>query len=74
LSWYLRRANAKDKDLTPNPTFLGKTLVFKYDNYWEGRQFEEKEVTVYYVLADTEMILLTAIARYGKDFAARRRT
>jgi hypothetical protein len=26
----------------------GKVFVFPYNNYWEGKYYEEKEVTVYY--------------------------
>lgn len=47
---------------------LGKVLVFPYNDYWEGKYFEEKEVTVYYKIKDGRLIVLTAKARYGKDF------
>jgi hypothetical protein len=48
---------------------LGKTLAFPYNDYWEGKWFEEKEVTVYYLLREEGTVLFTAIARYGKGFA-----
>jgi hypothetical protein len=46
----------------------GKVAVFDYNEEWEGKFFEEKEVTVYYKFKGTQVILLTAKARYGKDF------
>ena len=46
----------------------GKVLVFPFNNYWGGRYYEEKEVTVFYRIKDEKMILLTVIARYGRDF------
>jgi len=36
---------------------------------WEGRHFDEKEVTVYYKLVDDKLVLLTVKARYGKRFS-----
>ena len=33
---------------------------------WEGKLFEEKEVSVYYKVINDTMVLLTAKARYGK--------
>jgi len=47
---------------------VGKVFVFPYNNYWMGSYFEEKEVTVYYRYKNEKIILLTARARYGKDF------
>jgi hypothetical protein len=47
---------------------FGKLFVFPYNSYWEGEYFEEKEVTVYYKYKNQKLILLTAKARYGKDF------
>lgn len=46
----------------------GKVAVFTYNAEWEGKFFEEKEVTVYYKYKGEKFILLTAKARYGKDF------
>jgi hypothetical protein len=42
--------------------------VFTYNAEWEGKFFEEKEVTVYYKYKGEQFILLTAKARYGKGF------
>lgn len=50
------------------PGVLGKVMVFAYHEKWEGRYYEEKEVTVYYKTADDHIILLTVKARYGNDF------
>ncbi|MBI3913522.1 MAG: hypothetical protein HY327_04955 [Chloroflexi bacterium] len=47
---------------------FGKSLVFSFRAEWEGRFYEEKEVTVYYKLKESRVILLTAKARYGKGF------
>jgi hypothetical protein len=46
----------------------GKVAVFTYNAEWEGNFFEEKEVTVYYKYKGEQFILLTAKARYGKNF------
>jgi len=35
---------------------------------WEGKSFEEKEVSVYYKFTNDTMVLLTAKARYGRSF------
>jgi hypothetical protein len=47
---------------------IGKVSVFPYNAEWEGKFFEEKEVTVYYKYKAEKLILLTAKARYGKKF------
>lgn len=47
---------------------IGKTFIFPYNNYWEDKFFDEKEVTVYYKIKEEKMVLLTAKARYGKNF------
>lgn len=47
---------------------IGKVFVFRYNNYWMQSCFAEKEVTVYYRYKNEKLILLTAKARYGKDF------
>jgi len=46
----------------------GKVAVFAYNEEWEGKYFEEKEVTVYYKYKGEQFILLTAKVRYGKNF------
>ena len=50
------------------PGSEGRTLVFTYDAVWERTHYEEKEVTVYFKLEDEQLVLLTTIARYGKNF------
>lgn len=47
---------------------IGKTFVFPYNNYWEDKFYDEKEVTVYYKMKEGKMVLLSAKARYGKNF------
>ena len=48
---------------------LGKVMVFTCDAKWEGRFYQEKEVTVYYRgRLDDALALLTVKARYGRDF------
>jgi hypothetical protein len=44
----------------------GKVFVFPYKAEWEGKFFEEKEVTVYYKYKAERLVLLTAKAKYGK--------
>jgi hypothetical protein len=46
----------------------GKVFVFPYNADWEGKRFEEKEVTVYYKFIGGKDVLLTVKARYGKSF------
>jgi hypothetical protein len=46
----------------------GKVNIFTYNGIWEGKFFEEKEVTVYYKYKGKQFVLLTAKARYGKNF------
>ena len=43
-------------------------LRSRNNNEWEGKYFEEKEVSVYYKMISQEVILLTVKARYGKNF------
>jgi hypothetical protein len=45
---------------------IGKIFIFPYNAEWEGKFFEEKEVTVYYKYKAERLILLSAKARYGK--------
>ena len=42
--------------------------MFLYNRIWEGKLFEEKEVSVYYRLVNNRVSLLTVKARYGKGF------
>lgn len=37
---------------------MGKVFIFPYDAEWEGKFFEEKEVTVYYKYKAERLILL----------------
>jgi hypothetical protein len=54
------------------PGTMGKLIVFPYKAEWEGQFYQEKEVTVYYKVADNgHIILLTVKARYGQDFPRR---
>jgi hypothetical protein len=53
------------------PGTLGKVLVLPGAAEWEGRFYDEKEVTVYYKVKDNRIILLTAKARYGHGFPRR---
>ena len=50
------------------PGTQGRTMVFPYDADWKETHYEEKEVTVYFKVDNDELILLTAVARYGSDF------
>lgn len=51
------------------PGTWGRRKVFVYNKEWEGRTFEEKEVTVYFKIGkDGDLLLLTVVARYGSDF------
>ena len=47
---------------------IGKTFAFPHNDYWEDKFYEEKEVTVYYKMKEEKMVLLSAKARYGKNF------
>jgi hypothetical protein len=50
------------------PGTVGRVFVFTYQSEWEGRFYEEKEVTVYYKVVAGQVVLLTVKARYGKSF------
>jgi len=49
----------------------GRVMVFTYGAEWEGRFYQEKEVTVYYKVHGESIVLLTAKARYGQGFPRR---
>ena len=53
------------------PGTQGKIWVFAYQDEWLGHFFEEKEVTVYYKVSGDDLMVLTAVARYGKGFRRR---
>jgi hypothetical protein len=51
------------------PGTFGKVKVFPYNKEWEGQIYKEKEVTVFYKISQSKnIILLTALARYGEQF------
>jgi hypothetical protein len=50
------------------PGTLGKVMVFPFQEQWEGRMYEEKEVSVYYKIIEGMLVLLTVKARYGRSF------
>ena len=58
--------------LDAKPGTQGKVLVFEYKAEWFERFFDEKEVTVYYKVVGEDVIVLTAVARYGSGFERRR--
>lgn len=60
-------SEGRDAEDAADGTF-GRVLVFPFNTEWEGKYFEEKEVTVYYKYKEDEFILLTAKARYGRRF------
>jgi hypothetical protein len=51
------------------PGTIGKVMVFPYQKKWEGRHYEEKEVSVYYKIKGETLVLLTVKARYGRGFS-----
>ena len=63
-----RTLNEGREALDAKPSTKGKVLVLPYRAEWEGKFFEEKEVTVYYKEIQGTILLLTAKARYGEDF------
>ena len=62
--------NGTDADDAKKGT-SGKVYVYFFNEYWEGKYFEEKEISVYFKQKGEELILLTAKARYGKNFLKR---
>jgi len=46
----------------------GKVLIFLYNDYWEGKFYEQKEITVYYKLVGEKTMILTVKARYDERF------
>ena len=53
------------------PGTVGRVFVFSYQAEWEGKFYEEKEVTVYYKVVDGNIMILTVKARYGRNFPRR---
>ena len=50
------------------PGTLGKVRIFPYNGEWEGRFHQEKQVTVYDKQTSQSIVILTVMARYGRDF------
>lgn len=63
-----RTLNGGWKAEDAKPGTIGKVMVFLYQQEWEGRYYEEKEVSVYYKTVDSSLMLLTVKARYGQHF------
>ena len=53
------------------PRTFGKVFIFPYNDMWEGKFYEEKEVSVYYKIINNSVMLLTVKVRYGKGFQER---
>jgi hypothetical protein len=53
------------------PGTQGKVRVFDFRQEWQGRFYEEKEVRVYFKGAKDDLVVVTAVARYGSNFARR---
>lgn len=66
-----RTLNEGQEARDAKPGTLGRTMAFPFRAEWEGQFYEEKEVTVYYKLTNEGLILLTAKARYGREFPGR---
>jgi hypothetical protein len=61
--------NAGQEAASAKPGTIGRIMAIPYEAEWEGRFYEQKEVTVYYKSLDNEtLILLTVLARYGQGF------
>src|SRR3990172_9541790 len=63
----------QDSEDAKEGTF-GKVLIFPFNAEWEGKFFEEKEITVYYKYKQDKFVLLTAKARYGSGFMRKEET
>ncbi len=63
----IQRVMAEGREtIESKPGSYGKVLIFPFQSQWEGKYYQEKEVTVYYKsIAGKEVTLLTVIARYG---------
>lgn len=51
-----------------SPEHWARCRLFLIVLQWEGREFPEKEVTVYYRVHSAGLVVLTAKARYGVSF------
>ena len=51
------------------PGTIGKVKTFAFEGEWEGKYYKEKQVIVYYKQVADNIILLTAIAKYGDQFS-----
>jgi len=41
-------------------------LVFAYNNYWQGRFYEQKKVRIIYVEEGADQVVITIYAYYGR--------
>ncbi len=53
---------------------FGKVIILPYRAEWEGKFYEQKEVTTYYKIKDGRIVPLTVKARYGQDFEGEEET
>lgn len=45
---------------------LGKSCVFPFNSLWNGKQYEQKKLEVFYVIEDDTVITVTVYVYYGK--------
>ena len=45
---------------------LGKTMVFDFNNVWNGKHYLQKKLEVFYVIENDVIITVTVYVYYGK--------
>jgi hypothetical protein len=64
-----RALNEGQEATDAKPGTFGKVVVLPYQAEWEGKFYEQKEVTVYYKIKEGRFVFLTVKARYGRNFS-----
>ncbi len=53
-------------NILAKPGRLGKSRVFRFDNFRNNKHYEEKKVEVYYLIENENIITVTVYVFYGK--------
>ena len=45
---------------------FGKVKAFQFNDVWKGKHYDQKEITVYYLVEEESIITITVYVYYGK--------
>ena len=45
---------------------FGNLKVFQFNDVWKGKHYDQKEITVYYLVEEESIITITVYVYYGK--------